>query len=198
MPNTGNSKKDIIDAFIAEATNRLFTGDKRDGSQPPITLKNFYDQSFRYGAKALRARLSRLSRTELLGELNIAATYVDERQARTTEYIALADQHEREAATHARRERQAELGRRHGLQPALVAAARHYRTLGKNAKQAWHAITVEPFATPSGETVIIEGIGKEQCMCVQSRGGKQQRSGIKMDYWQRRYWPLAGKVLISV
>jgi hypothetical protein len=191
MGKLSSRRKGIVDAIIAEATNRLFAGDERDGAVPPITLQNFFDESIRYGAKALRARLSRLSRADLLEELNAASNYIEARQERLKEYLALAEQNEREDAARTRRQRQAELGRRHSLQPAILAAARHYRTEGKNAKQAWKAIGRKPLSTPDGETVLIKGRGDEERMCVQSRGGKQQRSGIKINHWQKRYWPRA-------
>jgi hypothetical protein len=96
-----DSKKNIVDAIIAEATKRIFTGDKRDGDAPPITLQNFLDESLRFGAKALRARLSRLSRAALLEELKTAAEYVDRTRAGIEEAVALAKQNEREAAARA-------------------------------------------------------------------------------------------------
>jgi hypothetical protein len=34
------TKRDIIDAIIAEATKGLFTGDKRGGAPPPITISS--------------------------------------------------------------------------------------------------------------------------------------------------------------
>jgi hypothetical protein len=191
MQKRRDTKKDIVDAFITEATNRLFTGDKRGGGVPAITLQNFYDESIRYGAKALRARLARLSRAELLAELNVAAKYVDARQERTKELITLAEQNEREEAARAHRQRQAELGRRHRLQPGILAAAYHYRALKKTAKEAWGAIKQNPLTTSEGARVIIERDGKEEIMCVASRDGKQTRSGIKFNHWQRRYWPAA-------
>ena len=58
------TRREIIDAIVCEATkwregNPLFLGDERDGRGPPITLENFAIETFRYGVKALRARLSR-------------------------------------------------------------------------------------------------------------------------------------------
>ena len=62
------TKKDIVDLIVAEATNKLFTGDRRDGDAPPITIQNFTDEMIRHGATALRARLSRLSLADLVNE----------------------------------------------------------------------------------------------------------------------------------
>ena len=56
-----------------DATKGLFTGDKRDGEAPPITRQNFHSVILRYGARALRARLSQLSHAELLANEAAAA-----------------------------------------------------------------------------------------------------------------------------
>ena len=62
------TKKDIVDLIVAAATNKLFTGDSRDGTAPPITFQNFLDEMMRHGARALRARLSALSFADLVSE----------------------------------------------------------------------------------------------------------------------------------
>jgi hypothetical protein len=187
------TKNDIIDAIIAEATGGgLFTGDKRDGGLPAIMLGNFHIETFRHGAKALRARLSRLSRAKLLDELNVAAKDVSALEELSSKMLVLAGQNERADAARALRQRQAELGRKHGLQPAILESARHYRrTLKQNAKEAWHAIKRKPFTTKDHKTVVIEGDGEKETMSVAPRGEKQRRSGIKLNHWQRRYWPAA-------
>jgi hypothetical protein len=70
------TKKEIVDWIVAKATFGMFKGDKRDGEAPPITVQNFSLEAGRYGAKALRARLSRLSFAELLTEGIAALDYV--------------------------------------------------------------------------------------------------------------------------
>src|SRR5262249_40168063 len=124
------TKKVIVDLIIAEATFRRFKGDKRDGETPPITIQNFIDEMARYAAKALRARLSRLSFAELLTEGIAALDYVEAKQEELSQIVDFAERNEREEATRELRERQAELGRRSRLQPAILAAARHYRDQG--------------------------------------------------------------------
>jgi hypothetical protein len=184
------TKKQIIDELIAEVTKGMFTGDNRDGDTPAITFENFTTEIYRYGAKALRARLSRLSHAKLWCELVAAAATIKGREEYFRQSLALLESNDRENATRAFRERQAEFGRKHGLQLAILAAARHYRGLNKNAKEAWRAIRQKPYRAGS-ETVAIAAEEDQEIMCVRSQGGKQRRSGIKFEYWQSRYWPAA-------
>src|SRR5215831_1972797 len=88
----------------------------------------------RYGAKALRARLSRLSYAELLREAREARDFF---KARPGQLAQLAELVRREEAARVLRQRQAELGRRPRLQPGILAAARHYRDQGVSAGEAW-------------------------------------------------------------
>jgi hypothetical protein len=171
------TKHDIIDLIISRATHGLFTCDKLDGKAPPITFENFRDEAFRRGAKALRARLSRLPATDLLNEATAALDLHEARREWISQKLAQE-----------RRERQAERGRRHGLQPAILAAARHYR-LGRKmqAGKAWSTIKKEPYQTSDGDTVMIEG----DVMWVRSRAGTQKRSRIKIAHWQKLYWGAA-------
>jgi hypothetical protein len=173
------SKHKIIDLIISKATYRRFTGDKRDGEPPAITFENFSEEAPRLAAKVLRSRLSRLSRGEVLAQAIAALDYHKMRR----EWI-------KERFARERRERQAELGRRPRLQPAILAAARHYRSLNKEAKQAWYEIKRKPFVK-DGDIVAIKVDAEREFMYVQSPGGKQKRSGIKFGHWQRRYWPAA-------
>ena len=185
------SRKGIIDLIISDATNGRFTGDKRDSDAPLITLQNFYDEMLRYGAKELRARLLRLSLAEFLGESIAAFEHIEARDQRLPAYIAEGEQLQREEARRALRQAMAEFGRRHGLQSAILAAARHYRGLkNMTAKRAWHGIKQIPFETSDGETVVIEGSGDNEIMRVKSPQGSQ-RGGIKQPQWQKRYWPAA-------
>jgi hypothetical protein len=166
----------------------MFTGDNRDSEAPPITLQNFTSETFRYGAKALRTRLSRLSRAELLRELEASAAHVEWLERFKNESLAQLDRADRESAAQERSERQAKRGRKHGLQSAILAAARHYRNHGKNAKQAWKEIEQTPYKI-DGQTVSIDQ--DTQLMCVRSRNGRQNRNGIKFKQWQSGYWPAA-------
>jgi hypothetical protein len=171
------SKRAIIDAIIDQATNGLFKGDKRDGDTPPITLRNFHDEMFRLGARALRARLSRLSRSELKSEFEDGRAYLDALWA---------------VAAQASHQRQAELGSKHGLQSAILAAARYHRNdLKGTPKEAWRLIKRNPFSAGNGETVLIDGVRNEEKMFVQSRDGTRKKAGIKYTSWQKRYWPRA-------
>ena len=172
------SNREIIDLIVSEATYGSFTGDEHDGEAPPITSQNFRDDAFRLGAKALRARLSCLPATELRNEALAALTYRE---------VLLDHRHQRFARE--RSEQQAERGRKHGLQPEILAAARHYRAQNKSAKGAWDAILKKPYTTGDGKTIFIE----RELMRVRSPDGTQKRRGIKLEQWQRRYWPAAAK-----
>jgi len=180
------TKRAIIDAIVADATCRRFTGDKRDGDAPPITFENFLDEAFRHGAKALRARLSRLSRGELIAELSKGAACIEKQEEDLRETMALAERLRHEEL----RQRQADIARRPRLQGAILAAARHYRGRNKNAKEAWRAIKQNPYQT-GRETVVIEGDKETEMMYVRSLDGKQMRSPIKFAHWRQRYWPAA-------
>jgi hypothetical protein len=50
---TSEGRQEIIDAFIAEATNNLFYGDFRDGTAPAINLENFINEMIRMGPRHL-------------------------------------------------------------------------------------------------------------------------------------------------
>jgi hypothetical protein len=174
--------KKAIDLIVATATGGQYTGDKRDGKAPPITLENFALERSRYGAKALRARLSRLSLTELEAELSAAAAYVKTTPPPTSiEELVKASV----------RYRQSELGRRPlWWQEPIEAAARHYRP-PKTAKAAWDAIAKEPYEAEKGETVFIKGDKPEDMMYVRSRDGRQISRPIGFEQWRQRYWPPA-------
>jgi hypothetical protein len=181
------TKVEIIDAIVAEATKGLFTGDKRDGEAAPITRQNFHSEKFRYGARALRARLSRLSPAELLREYFEGTKFDTALQEYKQREIALMEHKDREDAAQANSQRQSQHARRPRLQRAILAAARHYRALGMYAKQAWSAIKQKPYEI-DGETVLIVGSKGKETMCVQSPDGTQKRSGIKDAQWQKSYW----------
>ncbi len=190
------TKTDIVDAIIGEATKGQFTGDKRDGAPPPITLQNFVSETFRYGAKALRARLSRLTLADLLGELEVSVVHVETLQEHVKFWLAQYERDERDADMRARSERQSELAKRPRLQPDMVTAARHCRDQGMNAKEAWDAINKTPFVTDDGNTVEIEGSKPprlKQRMRVILRDGRQQKRSIGFDQWRQRYWSAAAK-----
>ena len=122
------TKKEIVDWMVAEATLGRFRGDKRDGEAPPITIQNFTNEMVvHYAAKALRARLSRLSYAELLTEAVAAADYVKAQREQISQSGELAERYDREEAARVFRQQQAERGRRSRLQPAILAAAHHYR-----------------------------------------------------------------------
>jgi hypothetical protein len=144
------TKKEIVDLIIAEATYGRFKGDKRDGETPPITIQNFTAEMARYAAKALRARLSRLSFLELATEALAALDSVEARQEQLSQIVEDAERIEREEG----RRRQAERGRKRGLQPDILAAARHYRDKLMNAGEAWDAIKENPFKTNDGVVEI--------------------------------------------
>ena len=172
------SNGEIIDLIVSEATHGLFTGDERDGGAPPITFQNFRDEATRLGAKALRARLSCLPTTELQKEAFAALIYRE---------VSLDHVHQKFAREHS--EQQAERGRKHGLQPEILAAARHYRAQNKSSKGAWDAILKKRYTTGDGKTVFID----RELMRVLSPDGTQKRRSIKLEQWQRRYWPAAAK-----
>jgi hypothetical protein len=179
-------KQRIVDWIVEKATWRHFKGDERDGEARAITIENFGVESARYGAKALRTRLSRLSLTELLTEARTVRDYL---KAGPSELAQIAERVKRDEAARALRQRQAELGRRSRLQPAILAAARHYRERGMTAKKAWDALNKTPFTTDEGNAVKIEG-GEQ--MRVMLRDGTQKRP-IKFGQWRQRYWSAATK-----
>jgi hypothetical protein len=182
------TKKEIIDWIIAKATMGMFVGDKRDGEPPPITIKNFTLETQRYGAKAFRARLSQLSSAELLTETAEVRAYFE---AQPSWLAQMAEQVKQEEAARAHHQRQVERGRRSRLQPAIHAAARHYRAQGMTAGEAWDALNETPFTTDDGHTVEIEGSKLprlEQRMRARQADGRQQRRAISFEQWRKSYW----------
>jgi hypothetical protein len=184
------TRSEIIDAIVADAAG-LF-GDKRDGEAPPITRRNFHSEMLRYGARALRARLSQLSHAELLGEAADAAAFRAELDALYEEGLQRLESGDREAAAQARRQRQAELGRRRGLHPAILAAARHFQAHGKSAKQAWDAIKETPFRTGGGWVIVVSGPKSDRLsQAMRAMAPRERDRPIKFNHWRQRYWPAA-------
>ena len=135
--------------------------------------------------------MSRLSLAELLNEGIAALDYAKAQQEQLQGYVAEGERLQREDWARMLRQKLAEYGRRHGLQPAIVAAAGYYRGLNNmTAKHAWHAIKQTPFETSDGKTVVIEGNRDNEIMRVKSPQGNK-RGGIKHPQWQKRYWPAA-------
>jgi hypothetical protein len=171
----------------------MFTGDNRDGKSPRITVENFSIEQGRYGARAYRAQLSRLSPTELWAEARTVAAYY---KAPPGELNKLAARQKREEAAQAHRERQAKLAKRPRLDPAvsaaIAAAARHYRTPRMTAARAWDALYNAPFKTGDGCIVRIEGPSgnrvKQQLRVISD--GKQLGHAIRFRQW-RKYWTSA-------
>ena len=183
----------IIDRTIAKATWGRFTGDdERDGKTPPITAENFSIEFYRYLAKGLRARWTRLSSAKLRAEARVVRAHFK----KPGELAQLAERVAREKVARELRERQAKLGRRSRLQPAILEAARHYRDQGITAAEAWDALYKTPFKTDDGSTVEIKGdkrVRVEQRMRVISRDGRQLKRPIRFDQWRQRYWSAAAK-----
>jgi hypothetical protein len=177
-------KQRLVDWIVAKATWGHYKGDKRDGKAPPITIENFAFESQRYGAKALRARLYPLSVDELLTEARAGRAYGP------SELAQIAELFRQEEAARVFRQRQAELGRKSRLQPAILAAARHYRGQGMTAKKAWDALCKTPLATADEDTVTVEG---GELMRVILPDGRQQKRPIGFDQWRQRYWSAAAK-----
>ena len=143
--------------------------------------------------KALRARLSRLSFAELLTEGIATLDHVKANQEQLSQMVELAERYDREEVSQALSQRQAEFARQPRLQPAILAAARHYRDLGMNAGQAWDAVAKTPFATGDGR-VVVEGSKRSrltQRLRVISRDGTQRKRPIGFSQWRQRYWPPA-------
>jgi hypothetical protein len=185
-------RRRLIDWIVAKATWGRYTGDKRDGKTPPITIENFNTESYRYAAKAYRARLSRLSSAELSVEARAVRTYL---KKKPSELAQLAERFKRDEDARAHRQRQAEFAKRPRLQAAqaaIVTAARHYRGQRMTAAEAWDALYKIPFRTEDGYIVKIEG-GKqrlEQRLCVISPGGMQLKR-LGFSRWSQRYFPAA-------
>jgi hypothetical protein len=176
--------------MVRTATSALFEplyGDERDGDAPPITLKNFDIEALRYGARTLRAHLSRLSRADLEAELNAAAAFVATVNEKVQAGLALLEIQERENAAQELSKRQGELARRFRLQRPILAAAEYYQGQGKTHKETWEAIKKTPYITDNGETVVIED-GK---MRVLPREGSRTRRSISISQWRQRYWTAA-------
>jgi hypothetical protein len=153
---------------------------------------------FRYGAKALRARLSKLSFADLLTEAIAADDYLKARQEQSSQILKLAVRYEREETEVALSQRQAEFAKRPRVKAAIVdaivAAARHYRNQQVNAGEAWDALCKTPFRTEDGYIVKIEGSElsrPEQRLCVISPDGTQPKRPIGFDQWRKRYWAAA-------
>ena len=186
MPPT---KRDIIDQIVGDATNGEFTGDWRDGDAPLIDLESFHFEVVRYGARALRARLSRLSKTELWSELEIA----DRVAFREEENLRF----ERAVARHAHSRQQSERARKSRLSArsaseAIREAARHYRSRKvRNRKmqagEAWREIRRQPYETPDGKRVLIA----DDKMVVRSPEGQQIGRSAKFPQWQNSHWAKA-------
>jgi hypothetical protein len=185
---TRQERRKTIDALVSIATDRLFYGDARDGPTPALSLEIFLHEMVRYGAIAFRARLRRLSDEQLATEIDASLEYLRDSDERRREYQAVAEQKERLDARAALRNRQAELGHRHGLQKPILEAARHYRAAGRTAKDAWRLIQKQPLQVKGGSWVEIES-GK---LRHRDRRGKRGRP-IKFDQWQKRYWLVAGR-----
>jgi len=166
-----------------------FLGDKRDGEAPPLTIPNWYDQAARYSAKALRARLSRLSRAELWRELIEGAAYIKA----LDDMISASNERVQRAGREAHRRRQAEVASKSRLQADVLLAARHYRDQGVSAKKAWETIRKIPFAADTGNTVEIEDRPPHQWMRVKRQDGSQESRTIRLKQWRNVYWPAAAK-----
>jgi hypothetical protein len=182
----------LVDWIVAKATWGMFTGDERDGEAPPITIQNFTLETQRYGAKALRARLSELSSAELLTEARAVRAHLKKKPG---ELSQIAERFKRNEDARAHRQRQGDLGRRHHLQPPILAAARHYRDQGMTTGEAWDAIRETPFKTVDGHTVEIEGDPSQrlkQKMRVRQADGQAKRA-IGYAQWRQRYWVVAAQ-----
>jgi hypothetical protein len=178
------TKAEIVDRIVTTATFGRFRGDKRDGEAPPITIRNFDLEMARYGAQALRARLSRLSLAELLTEARAA-------RDRPGELAQIAERAKRDEAARVLRQRQAELSRRSRLQPAILAAARHYRDRGMTAREAWDELNKTQFGTDDSHTVEIEGSKLprlKQRLRVRQADGRQRKRAITFEHWRKSYW----------
>jgi len=90
------TRKQIIDYIVRQATRGQFLGDRRDSNAPPITWQNFSQETLRYGAKALRERLSGLPRQQLLQEGMATLEHVEHAQAQQIAALGRAEQAERE------------------------------------------------------------------------------------------------------
>jgi hypothetical protein len=191
FPRQRLSKRVIIDSIVGHVTNGVFTGDKRDGVPPPITLQSFTTEMHRYGAKALRARLSRLTLTELCAELKASVEHIAGREEYVKAATAQLKREDRDADMQAHSERQRDLAKRPRLQSAILATARHYRGLGLSAGEAWDAIGKIPFTTDDGHTVEIEGSKLsrlKQRMRVRQADGRQRKRAISFAQWRKSYW----------
>jgi hypothetical protein len=154
---TRPTRNEIIDLIVREATaNPVFVGflgDKRDGQAPPITVENFSTEAQRHGAKALRARLSRLPRAELDAELRAAAAYFA-RIPTLEESVRVATENEARELSNRQSERARKLGysrrslkrhdtiERRGKRPRRHGApSRRHRTPPKMMKVSWSKLS---------------------------------------------------------
>ena len=206
------TRRAIIDAIVADVTaDRLRIGDNRDSNAPPIAFQNFYLVARRHGAKALRAHLSRLSYADLRAEFESITAYHAGVKADLKDEIARLRREEQvakaQSAQHlkivktlayhrklAYSEQQRERARRPRLQRAILAAARHYRSCGMNAKEAWDAIKKSPFSTNDGDTVEVADSSRprtEQVMRHLLPDRRQPKRAIRFSQWRQRYWTAA-------
>jgi hypothetical protein len=193
MPRS--TKGALIDAIVSKVTH--FTGDKRDGDIPPITVQNFHELIVPRSARAYRARLSQMSCAELLGELSAADAFVAGLDAYKEEKLAQLARDDSEAEDQAFRQDQADHGRRPRRQRELIEAAAHHRPSRTMSGRkmtpliAWGRIKEHPYVATNGATVMIEGEGKTERMLVRSPNGTQRREGILRVTWTKNYWRAA-------
>ncbi len=164
----GLTKKDIIESIIFAATERRFSRHKLVDDLPAVALEDFQNELIQFGEEQLRESLSALSRTELIGAMEEWADQLAVLQERSGS----------EATARERNLRQRELAQRPRLQPAILAAARHFRACGLNAGEAWDKIKDAQYRTDDDKTVVIEG-SKDQRLNQEMRVVSRQGSTAK-------------------
>jgi hypothetical protein len=174
------SKQTLIEAIIDAAKHGRFARNKL--GERPTTFENLQTELLQCDeqtAQAVRARLSRLSKAQLMCLLH--------------EWVYAADKYyEREKL----REKQRELGRRPRSRSSIAKIARQsaasdYRARNMRAKDAWDAIKERPYQTDT-EIVRIEGCGNNETMRVRSRDDETPIGrAIRFNRWQDYEWPLA-------
>jgi hypothetical protein len=183
-------KRTIIDRLIAHVTNGLFTGDKRDGAVPLITLQNSWTEMFRYLARAWRRQLSRLSLLELFAVLEASAKYDADVQANRQERIAQFERDRLSLAFSELQTAKAEKPRLVHPQRAISGAARYYQNLRMKCKKAWGELSKKAFTTDDGYTVKVDR--HRNRLIVQQPDGREIHS-IGYSRWRQHHWPAAAQ-----
>jgi hypothetical protein len=153
------TKKQVIDYIVLGAACGVFFGDGRDSKAPPTGLQSCTEEVYRRGAKALRARLSRLSYRQVLQE---GIAVVEHRKRAEAQGLASLGQYERAKREETMRENRRQLEaamaakrkRSQSVDDAVAALIGPLLTKHPNWSPHRCAVEIEP---PLNEVLRAEG-----------------------------------------